>query len=163
MIICFESGLCMVEKTCCFFGHRNVEETEELIGNVYNIVEKLITEENVTEFLFGSRSDFYSVCHKAVSRAKEKYPFINRIYIRAEYPYIDNDYENRILRHYEKTCFPKRIIGAGKAIYTERNCEMIKQSRFCVIYYNESTAAKNSGTKAALKYAQKLEKQIIIV
>ena len=150
-------------KTCCFFGHRNVKETEELIKKVYNIVENLIIKENVTEFLFGSRSNFYDICHKAVSRAREKYPFINRIYVRAEYPYIDIDYTDQLLRHYENTYFPEKIIGAGKAVYTERNCEMIKQSHFCVIYYNESTAAKNSGTKAALKYAQKLKKQIITV
>ena len=33
------------EKTCCFFGHRKIDETEELKNRLYEIVENLIVNE----------------------------------------------------------------------------------------------------------------------
>ena len=45
-------------KSCSFIGHRKINESEELKSKLYNIVEDLILNKNVTEFLFGSRSDF---------------------------------------------------------------------------------------------------------
>jgi hypothetical protein len=70
-----------------------------------------------------------------------------------------------LLKSYEETYYPERIVGAGKAAYVERNCEMINKSRFCVIYYREQNAptTRKSGTKIALEYAIKLKKQVIVV
>ena len=69
----------MLEKTCCFIGHRNVEDTEELRQKIRETVEKLINDEDVTLFLFGSRSDFDSICHDVVTELQEIYPDIKRI------------------------------------------------------------------------------------
>ena len=44
------------EKTCCFFGHRKINETEELKNRLYEIIENLIVNEKVDTFLFGSKS-----------------------------------------------------------------------------------------------------------
>ena len=59
------------------------------------------------------------------------------------------------------------MIDAGKAVYIERNCEMIDNSRFCVVYYDEnyipSRKNKKSGTKIAYDYAVKKGKEIINV
>ena len=68
------------EKTCCFFGHRKIDETEELKNNLYEIIENLIVNEKVDTFLFGSKSQFDDLCHKIVTDLKEKYPHIKRIY-----------------------------------------------------------------------------------
>lgn len=46
----------MQENTCCFFGHRTIHETEELKSKLYEILEKLIVEENVDTFLSGARA-----------------------------------------------------------------------------------------------------------
>ena len=35
------------EKTCCFFGHRKIEETEKLKNNLCEIIENLIVNEKV--------------------------------------------------------------------------------------------------------------------
>ena len=61
------------------------------------------------------------------------------------------------------TYFPEKIIGAGKAVYVKRNYEMIKNSRFCIFYYDESSqpTTRKSGTKIAFKYAQKSKKELI--
>ena len=59
--------------------------------------------------------------------------------MRAEYPYIDESYKAYLLESYEDTYFPKSVLGAGKASYVKRNCEMIENSRFCIVYgYSEN-------------------------
>lgn len=153
----------MVENTCCFFGHRTINETEKLKSNLNEIIEKLIVDENVDTFLFGSKSRFNDLCLDLVTKTKEKYPHIKRIYVRAEYPYISEHYKNYLLESYEETYFPKKIISSGRAVYIERNCEMINKSRFCVVYFDEQNMPFNrkSGTGIAFDYAVKNGKRII--
>jgi len=155
----------MINNTCCFLGHRDISETEELKVKIINIINKLITEEQVNTFLFGSKSRFNSLCLEIVTKIKEKHPHIKRIYVRAEYPYISEHYKNYLLKNYEDTYYPKKIINSGKASYVERNYEMINNSKYCIVYYDESAAPSNrkSGTKIALEYAMKHYKKIINV
>ena len=66
-------------KACSFFGHRDTPQTEQLKQKVRETVERLIVEEGVNTFLFGSRSNFDELCHIVVTELKEKYPHIRRI------------------------------------------------------------------------------------
>ena len=154
-----------VKNTACFFGHRAINETESLKSKLIEIIERLIVDENVDTFLFGSKSQFNSLCLELVTKIKEKYPHIKRIYVRAEYPDINEQYRNYLLNSYEDTYYPKRIIGSGRAVYVERNCEMINKSYFCIVYYDEQNAptTRKSGTKIALDWAKKKCKNIISV
>ena len=153
----------MKERTCCFIGRRKIEDTLELRRELYDSIERLITEEKVDTFLFWSKSRFNSLCLELVTEIKEKYPHIKRIYVRAEYQEINEEYTNYLLESYEDTYYPDKIIGAGKAVYVERNCEMINNSRFCIFYYDEQNAptTRKSGTKIALDYAVRNKKEII--
>ena len=153
----------MKTNTCCFIGHRNINETEDLKLKLNKIIENLIVERNVDTFLFGSKSHFNSLCQEAVTKMKEKHPHIKRIYVRAEYPYISDDYKKYLLENYEDTYYPERIIGSGKAVYVERNCEMIDKSDICIFYYDDRIASKmhKSGTKTAVEYALKQNKHVI--
>jgi uncharacterized phage-like protein YoqJ len=155
----------MNEKTCCFFGHRKINETEELKSKLVKIIENLIVNEKVDTFLFGSKSRFNSLCLELVTKTKEKYPHIKRIYVRAEYPYITESYKTYLLKTYEDTYYPEKIINAGKAVYIKRNYEMIDKSHFCIIYYDQPNTPTNrkSGTKIALDYAIKQGKQITVL
>jgi uncharacterized phage-like protein YoqJ len=151
--------------TCCFFGHRTIDETEQLKSKLNEIIENLIMNDKVDTFLFGSKSRFDDLCHELVTKLKEKHPHIKRIYVRAEYPCISDHYKNYLLDSYEDTYYPERIIGSGRAIYVERNYEMINKSHFCIVYYDEQKAptTRKSGTKIALDYAIKQNKKIINV
>ena len=155
----------MKENTCCFFGHRKIKETEELKLKLVEIIEKLIVDEKVDTFLFGSKSRFNSLCLELVSEIKEKYPHIKRIYVRAEYPDINEHYKNYLLESYEDTYYPEKILNSGRAAYVERNYEMIDNSHYCIVYYDEPNAPtiRKSGTKTALDYAIKKGKQIIVL
>ena len=153
----------MIEKTCCFFGHRRINETVELRTKITKTVKRLITEEKVDRFLFGSKSQFDTICLDAVTELKERYPHIKRIYVRAEFPYIKDEYMAYLMRYYDETYFPEKLLGAGKAVYVERNCEMIDQSRFCIVYYDEQNAPYKSGTKTIMNYAVKKSREIILI
>lgn len=153
----------MQENTCCFFGHREINETEELKIRLRGIIERLIADEKVNTFLFGSKSRFDSLCLELVTEIKEKYPHVKRVYVWAEFPVIGDDYKAYLLKRYEDTYYPEKIIGAGRAAYVERNYEMINRSKFCVVYYDAQNAptTRKSGTKIALDYAVKKKRKII--
>lgn len=169
----------MVEskKTCCFFGHRKIEERENLKKRLYEIIENLIVNENTDTFLFGSKSEFDALCCEVVTHLKEKYKHIKRVYVRAEYPRISEEYKKYILKSYEETYFPQKAINAGKAVYVERNCEMIDKSDICIVYYKDGYAPprrKNrkrdlidyqpkSRTGIAYQYAVRKKRKIINV
>ena len=149
------------ENTCCFFGHRKINVNDELISRLTEAVEDLITEKKVDTFLFGSKSEFDKLCLNVVTKLKNKYPHIRRIYVRAEFPYIDEDYTAYLLQSYDHTYYPERIINAGKAAYVERNYEMIDSSGYCIIYYDENYPLPKSGTKRAYDYAVKKNAAVI--
>ena len=137
--------------------------TDELKEKLRMVIKRLIIEESVDTFLFGSKSQFDNLCYDIVTEIKKNHPHIKRIFVRAEYPYIDESYKEYLLERYEDTYFPKAVEGAGKASYVKRNCEMIDNSRFCIVYYKEDYTPKSrkSGTKIALDYAKKKKKSII--
>ena len=163
------------EHTCCFFGHRKIIVTEELTNNLEIAIENLIKNENVDTFLFGSKSEFDRLCLAVTTKLKKKYSHIKRIYVRAEFPYVDENYKAYILKRYEDTYYPEKIHGSGRAAYVERNYEMVNNSCFCVVYYDENympPKRKNSrkdladnqpgsGTKRAYEYALKKGVKII--
>ena len=163
--------------TCCFFGHRKIDKTPELIERLTKEIKVLVTEKDVNVFYFGSKSEFDDLCHKIVSELKEKYPHIKRIYVRSSFQHIPDWYEDSLLEYYEETYFPEKIENSGRASYVERNQEMINKSDFCVVYYDENylpPRRKNSrrdltdyqpksGTKVAYDYAVRKRKEIINV
>ena len=154
--------------TCCFFGHRKIERTKELEEKLKSVLDSLIVNKGVNTFLFGSKSEFNTLCYEIVSELKLKHPNIKRVYVRAEYPYINENYKKYILEMYEDTYYPDSVLNAGKAVYIKRNCEMIDKSLFCVCYYDKNyipsikgTQSRNSGTRIAYEYA--LNKGICLV
>jgi len=154
----------VVNNTCRVFGHRIINETVELRTRLIKTIERLITKENIDTFLFGSKSRFNSLCYELVTNLKEKYPHIKRIYVRAEFPVINDDYKAYLLELYEDTFYPEKIKGSGRAAYVERNYEMINKSKYCIVYYDEANAptTRKSGTRIALDYAVKQKRNIYV-
>ena len=183
-------GISMDEKTCCFIGHRNIEITDYLISRLSCEVERLILS-GVTRFLFGSRSNFNSICHKVVSALKEAHSKIVRIAYTAFHECVSLDIEldqyddtiSSIWEHkvhldgYDAEVTPEVLRKGGKATYVERNQIMIDLSDYCVFYYDESyrperrelsrrhfikrLSSRQSGTALAYRYAQRKKKTII--
>ena len=163
--------------SCCFLGHRKIHETSALLERLTREIEVLITEKSVSLFYFGSKSEFDDLCHKAVTKLKEKHPHIKRVYARSSFQHIPDWYKESLLKRYEDTYFPHHMENAGKASYVERNREMINKSDFCVMYFDKNYAPPKrkrskrdvigyqpkSGTAIAYAYAVKKKKKIINV
>jgi len=163
------------KKVCCFFGHRKISSEEKLREKLYKTIEELIIKNNVGVFIFGSRSDFDRLCREVVNEFKEKYTYIHRVYIRAEYQHISDSYEEYLLQSCDETYYSKYAVNAGKAVYIERNFEMIDKSDICILYYSEeylppkrkrcktdlTDYQPKSGTRIAFEYATRKKKCII--
>jgi hypothetical protein len=149
--------------TCCVVGHRELDFNSINQENLYKTFENLIALHNVKTFLFGSKSKFDNMCLDVVTKLKAKYPLIKRVYVRAEFQFIDKSYENYLLQFYDETFYPDCIIGAGKECYVERNYFMIDNSDYCIFYFNNNHMIKErkSGTKIAFDYAKRKNKTII--
>ena len=169
------------EKKCCFIGHRTVSITDDLIANLRNTIRRLIADEGVKYFLFGSRSEFDDLCHSIVTSLQDEYPHIVRVAYtrRSEYAVKAEEKEKMEcswasvlktevkLKDYDAEVQSDRVYSAGKASYVERNQEMIDASDYCIFYYNEdylppkrkrstrdiSSYQPKSGTRLAYEYA----------
>ena len=158
-----------------FIGHRKIQNSELLTEQIKRTVLNLIDEKQVDTFLFGSKSDFKSLCLEVVTELQKERPQIRRVYVRAEYPYISKDYEDYLLGSYDATYIPENVVDAGKAAYVERNYHMIDKADLCIFYYDENykpplkpaTRGRitrdqpKSGTKVAYEYAIRQQKEII--
>lgn len=182
----------MAEKKCCFIGHRTIALTDELVANIKDTIRKLIVDEGVRYFLFGSRSEFDDLCHRIVTDYQKEYPQIVRVaYTRRSEYAVKKDEKEKVerswaavlktdvkLKDYDAEVQSDKVYSAGKASYVERNQEMIDASDYCVFYYNEayqppkrkkanrdiSTYQPKSGTRIAYEYAvQKSKKDNKIV
>jgi len=151
----------MNETTCCFFGHRTIIDTPILRERIATTIEHLIVSKHVDTFLFGSKSQFNSLCYELVTQIKERHPHIRRIYVRAEFPHIDTLYTQYLSERYEDTYFPARLARAGKVVYVERNREMIDRSSYCLVYW-QADHARRSGTKLALRYANQKKRTLFL-
>ncbi len=95
----------MRNRTCSFFGHREINDREALKKKVSAVVEALI-KKGFSVFLFGGFGDFDELCHEVVTLAKGKNPTIQRVYCLSEEKHLrtckrpkwlkDEDYEEFI-------------------------------------------------------------------
>ena len=162
-------------KVCSFFGHRDTPQTEELKQKVREIVERLIVEEKVDAFLFGSRSKFDELCHMVVTELKEKYPYIQRTaYLckhESECMVGEGKNEQRrikeltgrdvYVREFEDIRKSDRINSAGRAAYIERNYWMINDSDYSIIFLH--LEKQNVGTRVAYDYAKRANARVLLL
>ena len=162
------------ERTCCFIGHRKINDTLELRERLQSFLLDLV-ENGTTNFIFGDHSAFDSLCYEMVTELKEKYPEIKRINFRKDYEDTDDYTMQFLITGYEESICPKGVGSAGKASYVERNQAMIRESDVCIFYYDENylpSRRRNSrhdicdyqpksGTALAFQYAKSKKKTII--
>ena len=70
-----------MQRTCYFFGTDNIQSVKTAYTKVYALIERLVTKEKVTVFIFGTLTLFDSVSCCAAVKIKERYPHTEiRIY-----------------------------------------------------------------------------------
>ena len=134
------------EKTCCFFGHREV--THNIREKLTAIIKKLITEDGVTEFYVGNQGQFDRMVYSVLKELKSKYPQIKYTVVLAYMPdeHIKDVYGN-------DTLFPDGLENVPKKFaISKRNDWMIQQSGIAVCYVYKITGG-------AAKFREKAEKR----
>lgn len=138
-----------------FIGHRKIVNKQEICEKLYEVLKRLIVDENADEFYFGSKSEFNHLCYEVVTKLKEIFTNIRRVNFKA-----GNEPQNLT---YDATIY--QTMNAGAALYINRNKAMIDGCDVLIAYYNENYApvTGRSGTKIAYYYAHKKHKRIINV
>ncbi|MBQ9103997.1 MAG: DUF1273 family protein [Clostridia bacterium] len=153
-------------KTCCVIGHRDFEQDTETKQIIKELLILLIEKENITEFLFGSKSNFNDFCYDVVTELMNNYSNLKRVFVRAEYPVVSDNYINYLKGFYEDSYFYDEKLMTNKFSHIRRNQFMVDKSDVCVFYYNEKYKPKTntkSGTFLAYEYAIKKGKRIFNV
>ena len=134
------------EKTCCFFGHREV--THNIREKLTAIIDKLITDDGVTEFYLGNQGRFDSMVYSVLKEMKEKYQQIRYTVVLA---YMPDEHIKEV--YGEDTLFPDGMESVPKKYaISKRNDWMIQQSGFVVFYVYKITGG-------AAKFSEKAEKK----
>lgn len=153
-------------KSCAIFRHREIKVDKNLLLKLRDYIELLVIKEDITTFIFGSKSMFYEYCWVAINILKNKYPYLKRIVLDCQHEHslkledIDS-FENQI--YYDEVLKSNRSINAGKYTYINRNYEMIDMSDVVLFYYNKEYVPKRntrSGTSLAYQYAKQKNKRI---
>ena len=120
-------------KTCCFFGHREV--THNIREKLKATIEKLITEDNVTEYYVGHQGQFDNMVYSVLKELKAYYPQIRYTVVLAYMP------DEHIKELYgEDTLFPDGMESVPKKFaISKRNDWMISHSDVAVCYVHKIT------------------------
>lgn len=86
-------------KICCFAGHSNIYDTDNIKKKLDALIEKLIIEENVSEFWVGAYGDFDYISASSIRKLKERYPDIK---LNLVIPYLTQRISGRAFSYNEK-------------------------------------------------------------
>ncbi len=138
------------EKTCCFFGHREV--THNIRDKLTELIEKLITEDGIIDFYVGNQGQFDWMVYSILKEMKEKYPQIRYTVVLA---YMPDEHTKEV--YGEDTLFPDGMEKVPKKFaISKRNDWMIQQSEIAVCYVHKITGG-------AAKFREKAEKKVLKV
>ena len=147
-------------KICSFFGHSEIEETEELQATTTAEIEKAV-DFGCRVFYFGGYGAFDELCYRIVTEMASKNPSlgIKRIYCVSQERYLTKKcrYFNR--EDYDEIIYlTPSFTGWYKSIYF-RNCAMIDESD-CVIIY--AMKRQDSGAYKTYEYARKQKEKCVV-
>ena len=148
------------DKICSFFGHRDIEITDELYA--------ITTAEVIASvdfgcriFYFGGYGDFDELCYKIVTRLQQERPELN---IQRVYCVPQEQYLRKKVRYFRREDYDEIIYlmpsfeGWYKSIYF-RNCAMVDKSAYVIFCAEERS---KSGAYKAYQYAKKKKGKHIV-
>lgn len=115
-----------MKKRCCFAGHSDYHYTDELYHQLILLIEKLITQENVLEFLIGNYGAFDRLCAQAVRSLKNRYPDIQSNLV---IPYLTADITNNQEWYADRF---DRILLADLPENTPKKLQILKCNEYLV-------------------------------
>lgn len=148
------------KKSCSVFGHSKIKITKELENNLKSTFKMLIAQENVKYFYFGGFGEFDDFCWQIITKLREKYVDIKRIFCLSDPRHLRLSKRPKWINNenYEKITYLDLDFDYYYTRIYFRNCEIINRSDFVVFYVNH---IGRSGAYKTLQYAIKKKKQII--
>ena len=147
-------------KSCSFFGHSKLNDKITIEKTLFELIESLIVDKGYRLFYFGGFGEFDDLCYKVVSKLKETYGYIKRVFCVIEEKHKifskrpkwlkEEDYEDFVYFDLKYNYWYTRIYF--------RNCEIIKKSDFTIFFVTNKGA---SGAYKALSYAMKAKKEFV--
>ena len=150
----------MEDKICSFFGHRNIEVTEELYTMTAAEIRKSV-DFGCRVFYFGGYGEFDELCYKIVTKMQKETPSlgVKRVYCVSQERYLRKKVRYFTPENYEEIIYLTPSFDYWyKSIYF-RNCAMIDKSSY-IIFYAEQR--ENSGAYKAYKYAKTKKDKYIV-
>ena len=155
-------------KSACFTGHREISENpKKLSARLYDVLDKLISEENITDFYAGGANGFDTIAAINVLKLKSKYPEV-RLHLVLP---CSNEEQTKNWTPTQKYYF-KAVLGRADSVeYTseryyqgcmgKRNARLVeKASDYCICYLDPE---HKSGTAQTVNMSQKKGLTIINV
>ena len=144
-------------RKCCFAGHSNISNQEEIKIRLKNEIINLVEKENVTEFYNGYKGAFDSLCARTVNELKKDYPFIKSYLVRAYMPKEKDSYEEDLYKQiFDSTIYPEIENVPRRLAILKRNEWMIDNSNFLIAYVKY-----DGGALKTLKYGERRNIEII--
>ena len=147
-----------MSKRCCFAGHSKLYGTNDMYNKLISLIERLIKEEDVSEFWVGNYGDFDRLCAGAVRNVKRKHPHIE---LNLVIPYLTSDINNNrqfYYRKYDNIIIADLPEGTPKRFWIIKcNEYMVQCSDFIICYVQYSCG----GAAKTMEYAKKRESIII--
>jgi len=143
-----------MSKICFFIGHRDAEGS--LLPQLTSLVERHITEYNVTEFVVGRYGNFDSLAARTVIAAKKRHPDVRLVYLR---PYHPAERKEKTPDGFDDSFYPPGLDQVPKkAAITRANRYMVEHSDYLIAYaWHPASNALN-----LFKYAWKRERKGLI-
>lgn len=141
-----------MENNCCtFLGHKDCPFS--IKSKLYDILEDLIKNKNVTTFYIGNNGNFDKIVLTVLSDLKNKYKHIKYNIVLAYLPLKTNN-----IQYEDKTIYPEGIETVPKRFAISwRNRFMISKSNYIVCYITH----KYGGAYKFVEFAYKHNKTII--
>lgn len=141
-------------KSCFFIGHR--EADERLLPKLKDTIERLITEEAVSNFYVGGYGGFDRIAGAAVKQVKERHP---NIVLQLVLPYHPAERPIEAPVGYDGTYYPEGLENVPRQYAIVRaNKIMVDTSDWLIAYVRDGT----SNSRKLLEYAERRQEKGLI-
>lgn len=142
--------------TVSLFGHREIHDLRRIEDQLALIIRQLIETKPYVAFLIGRNGAFDEFAASVIKRTQKAVGHENSdITLILPYAVADLEYYEK---YYDGIFIPESVCGAHpKSAITLKNRWMIEQSDLVIVYAERD----KGGAYTAMKYAEKLNKQVI--
>lgn len=141
----------MAQKRCFFIGHRDAPDA--LAPLLQKVVDTLVAEQGVTEFIVGHYGAFDRMAARAVLRVKVQHPEIALLLL---LPYHPAECRGSLPEGYDMAYFPEGLERVPRRLAIVRaNREMINRAVYLIAY----ARYPGSNARKLVEYARSREKK----